>query len=602
MARAKVRKARDHNELYAQVSAKRLMADVEAIARWVRLSGTPEELESFTYAQGQLRAAGCKTQLILHDAYISLPGPAALSVRPAGGDGFTPPCITHSFAAPTGPDGLEAPAVYAGAGAPADLTAAHASGRIAVIDGLATPARVQAAQAAGVVGLVCLNRDPYVHEMIVSTIWGSPPLDAVSRLPRVPVVSVAQRDGDRLREIVRRGGARLTITAQVDTRWRTTPLLIADLPGAVEDTFVLMSGHLDSWHRGAMDNGTANATMLEVARVLARTTRYRGVRFAFWSGHSHGRYSGSTWYVDHHWDELNARCVAHVNIDSVGARGAEINRHAFAMPETRGIADRVIAELIGERFEGGRVGRMGDQSFVGVGVPSLLMDLSEPPAGSPGVSRDFNLPTGGGGGLPWWWHTTEDLPDKIDPSLLERDCKIYVGIVHTLCSEPVLPLDCEATARDWLAKLRPLRSPAGGHVDLGPTIAAARRLVAATAALGRAARSLRGARDRQAVRAINAALMKLGRTLIPIGYTQIGRFDHDPALEQPDVPLLGAVRALAGVRSDDARHLAVRAVRGLNAVRFALNQAAEIAESAVREARQARRRPRARPAPRSRTR
>ena len=34
-------------DLYAQVNAKRLMADVEAIARWVRLSGTPEEMQSF---------------------------------------------------------------------------------------------------------------------------------------------------------------------------------------------------------------------------------------------------------------------------------------------------------------------------------------------------------------------------------------------------------------------------------------------------------------------------------------------------------------------------------------------------------------------------
>ena len=577
-----------HDGLYDRVSAKRLMADVEAIARWVRLSGTPDELEAFKYVQRQLRAAGCKTQLILHDAYISLPGRASLAVMLPGGGASAVPCVTHSFAASTGPDGLEAPAMYAGTGSPADLNAARVAGRIAVIDGLATPDRVHAGQGVGTAGLVFLNRDPLVHEMIVSPVWGSPTLEATSRLPRIPVVSVAQKEGDRLREMGKAGGVRLRITTEVDTRWRKTPLLIADLAGAVEDTFVMFAGHIDSWHRGAMDNGTANATMLEVARGLAKAKRYRGVRFAFWSGHSHGRYSGSTWYADHHWDELNARCVAHVNVDSVGGRGAVINRHAYAMPETSGVADQVIKALAGERFEGGRVGRAGDQSFLGVGVPSLLMSLTEQPSDSPEASRDFNIRTGGAtGGLGWWWHTTDDTPDKIDPATLERDCRIYLGIVHALCTEPVLPLDYEATAKEWLTKLQSLRKAAGRHVELDPTIAAARRLVTAAQALGRAARRLRASSNRKASRTVNRGLMALGRALIPIGYTRTGRFDHDAALEQHDAPLLAAVRDLGSATGDATRHLAVRAVRDLNAVRASLTQAAEIAERAARQARQA---------------
>ncbi len=588
------------NAPYEPVRPERLMADVEAIARWVRLSGTPDELEAFKYVRRRLRAAGCTTRLILHDAYISLPGRASLAVRPAGGSGGNRDgavaCVTHSFSAPTGPDGLEAPAVYAGSGSPADLSAARPdvqgastlAGRIAVIDGLATPDRVHAAQAAGAAGLVFLNRDPLVHEMIVSPVWGSPTPDGVNRLPRLPVVSVARGDGDRLRGLVQAGGARLRITAEVDTRWRKTPLLIADLAGAVENTFVLMAGHIDSWHRGAMDNGTANATMLEVARVLARAKRYRGVRFAFWSGHSHGRYSGSTWYADHYWHELHARCVAHVNVDSVGGRGAVINRHAYAMPETRGVADQVINALAGGHFTGGRVGRAGDQSFLGVGIPSLLMSLSEQPAVSPEASRDFNIRTGGAtGGLGWWWHTTDDLPDKIDPAALERDCRIYLGIMHAFCASPVLPLDYIATATEWSRTLQALRGGAGRYVDLRPVIGEARRLVAATRSLARTARSLR-ASNRHAARAVNEGLMALGRALIPIGYTQTGRFDHDPALEQRDVPLLAAVRALAGARDDAARHLAVRATRDLNAVTFALAQAADRAEAAAREARRTR--------------
>jgi hypothetical protein len=572
--------ARSAGAPYDQVNPARLMADVQALAKWVRLSGTSEELESFRYAQQQLRAAGCRTQLLLHDAYISLPGPAALRLTPAGGGaGSAVACVTHSFAASTGPDGLEAPAVY---GATAADLGTRAAGRIGVLDGLAGPAQVQAGQAAGAVGLVFLNRDPHVHEMIVSTVWGSPPPDGLGRMPRIPVVSVAGRAADRLREAVRAGGARLRITASVDTGWRKTPVLIGDLPGAVEDTFVLFAGHLDSWHRGAMDNGTANATMLEVARVMRRVRRYRGIRFAFWSGHSHGRYSGSTWYADHHWDDLNSRCVAHVNVDSVGGRGAVINRHAYAMPETRGVIADAVKAVVGEGFEGGRVNRMGDQSFLGIGVPSLLMDISEQKGDAPEASRDFSAFSGGGtGGLGWWWHTTEDLPDKIDPALLERDCKIYVGIIHTLCTSPVLPLDYQATAREWLQSLTAVRRAADHGVDLRPTVAAARRLVRAAGALERRARAVRARPDRAAERRLNAALMALGRALIPVDHTRSGRFDHDPAFGHPQPPHLAAARALAAASGEDAKHLAVRAVRDLNAIRHALREAAQIAEDAT---------------------
>ncbi|MGQ0571892.1 MAG: M28 family peptidase [Armatimonadota bacterium] len=573
------RDAGDHR-LYDQVSVKRLMADVEALSQWVRLSGTPEELAAFKYVQRQLRRAGCTTKLILHDAFISLPGPASSKVTPADGDAFTMPCVTHSFAASTGPDGLEASAVYGGSGTPAHLAAAGPAGRIAVIDGLASPDRVRAGEAAGASGLIFLNRDPLVHEMITSPVWGSPTPADVPRLPHLPVVSVAAAEGDRLREMVRASAVRLRISAQVDTGWRKTPLLIADLPGSVENTFVMFAGHIDSWHRGAMDNGTANATMLEVARVMAGQGRYRGIRFAFWSGHSHGRYSGSTWYADNHWDDLDARCVVHVNVDSVGAQGAVINRHAYSMPETSGVADRVIRALVNERFEGGRVGRAGDQSFLGVGVPSLLMSLSEMPPHSPHASRDFNISTGGAtGGLGWWWHTTDDLPDKIDPAVLERDCRIYLGIIHAFSTEPVIPLDYGATARQWLRTLTAL--PRGArHMDLRPVLVEARRLVEATETLERALRALRAKPERRAVARTNAALMALGRTLVPIGYTQTGRFGHDPALEQRDVPLLAAARELATASGDEVKHLTVRAVRDLNAVRFALARAADVAEGA----------------------
>jgi len=93
----------------------------------------------------------------------------------------------------------------------------------------------------------------------------------------------------------------VSVSTSLDTGWRRIPVLVAEIPGnRVPDEFVLLHGHLDSWHVGVGDNATGDATMLELARVFwqHRDDLTRTVRIAWWSGHSHGRYAGSTWYAD----------------------------------------------------------------------------------------------------------------------------------------------------------------------------------------------------------------------------------------------------------------------------------------------------------------
>src|SRR2546429_5869908 len=100
-----------------------------------------------------------------------------------------------------------------------------------------------------------------------------------------------------------------------------------------------------------MDNAAANATMLEVARLLGgRADRLRGgPRVAFWSGPSHGRYAGSAWYADHAWSELHRRCVLHLNADSTGARGATDYSTLHATEDAQLFAEAVVRDLTGDR-------------------------------------------------------------------------------------------------------------------------------------------------------------------------------------------------------------------------------------------------------------
>jgi carboxypeptidase Q len=79
---------------------------------------------------------------------------------------------------------------------------------------------------------------------------------------------------------------------------------IADLPGSdLADQFVMVGGHLDSWHTGtgATDNGGNCAIVMEALRIIkdAGLQPRRTIRAALWSGEEQG-YMGSRDYVESH--------------------------------------------------------------------------------------------------------------------------------------------------------------------------------------------------------------------------------------------------------------------------------------------------------------
>ncbi|HET8629206.1 MAG TPA: M28 family peptidase, partial [Thermomicrobiales bacterium] len=344
------------DELRQAVSLDRLQRHNAEIAKGVRLSGSPAEAAAFDYIGDECRAYGLEVRPHTVDACVSLPGPASLAV--VAPESRVLPCITHSASRPTRTAGLTAPLVYAGAGTAADYERVDARGKIALVEGLAGPPKAVAADAAGVAGIVCVNPSG-LHEMTVSPVWGTPTPETAAYIPKVVAVSVRREDGDALKVLLARGPVSVRLKAAVDTGWRPIPALTAEIPGATDDRFVLLSGHVDSWHYGAMDNASANATMLEVGRVLGehRDRLRRGLRLAFWSGHSHARYAASAWYADAFWADLRERCVCHVNAESTGGIGADDLASAGCMAETWQFAAGPIRDIAGQELRYRRMTR-----------------------------------------------------------------------------------------------------------------------------------------------------------------------------------------------------------------------------------------------------
>jgi len=557
-------------ELAAGVSATSLMEHVRTIGAWERESGSPGEAQAYDYIERTLKSYGVEVERREIEAYISLPLEGRLLLP----DGGAIEGLTHSFS--TSVEALDAEVVDVGDGRPEDL--ARAAGKIALVRGLAAPGRAWAAQQAGTLGQIFVLMD-HLHNMIVTTVWGTPSPETASRIPATPCLSILGADGERLRALLARGPLRVTMRTRVRTGWMPIPHLVGELAGRRENRFVLLSGHVDSWHYGAMDNGAANATMLEVARLLAgrRDALGRGIRFAFWSGHSHGRYAGSSWYADHAWRELHQRCILHLNVDSTGARGATDYSVLHATEDAQRFAERVVADVTGQRSRGRRFSRAGDQSFWGAGVPSAFMSLSGLPKQDTELSRAMERLVGSAG-FPWWWHTKDDTVDKIDADVLALDTRVYLASALRWLNAPVLPLDHRPAAQSLLAELETLQAVAGARFDLSPALDAARALVER---LERVAALLSSVEARTAqLDAINRGLMRLSRVLVPLAYTRGDRFTHDLALPLPPLAGLQPARSLAALDAEGDAFKFARAalVRERNRSVHALDSAASVAD------------------------
>ena len=556
-------------EASGAVSAKELMRHCAEFAKRVKLSGTPEELESFRYLKSCLELYGYRAELLSHDAYISLPGPSRVEA-----DGRELTSITHSFSLPTPEGGLKAELIDLGEGSAAAFARADCRGKIVLVEGIASPAVAAHAKQAGAMGQLHVSPHEHLHEMCISPVWGSPSDETLAQMPSTVACTISKADGEALRARLAAGGKlEAVLHAKVDTGWRKTPLLVAELDGpqGKDGPFVLLSGHHDTWYFGVMDNGSANATMLEAARLLAerRAGWRRGLRVCFWSGHSHGRYSGSAWYVDRNFDELDRRCVAHVNVDSTGGIGADVLTENGVVAELVGLAREMTLAETGQRHEGRRPSRSSDQSFWGIGIPSMYGTVSHQP---PGPVKMRNP-------LGWWWHTPHDLIDKIDEEFLVRDTRVVVATLARLLNDPILPLDHAAHASALIEELTAI----AGKLERGFAIESLLEAAESLRNKARAVAALEGVNEPARLDRINAALMRVSRALMPLDYTEGDRFTHDPALPQPAWPSLQKLRDLAAEKpgSDQARFLAVSAARARNRVLLALREAARALDEAL---------------------
>ncbi len=531
-----------------------------------RTSGKDGERRAAEYLAKKLTDYGIRHTVHQARLYMSWPVTAEIAAVP-GSSPIAIKGVAPAFGASTPPGGLAADVIFLAANQP---PGPEARGKIVVASGGGvSPDRTLAVQRAGAVGLVQIDEGEIVHEMIATTIWGTPTTESAARLPAIPIVGIRKSEGERLRAA---NPVTLRLTTRVEQGWATAPLVVADVPGRSAD-FLLVATHIDAWYRGMTDTAGTNASILEMARVVQQQQPKleRGVRFAWWPGHSFGRYAGSTWYVDRFWPDLDQHGVAYTNLDGAGRRGSRMD--AVSAGGWPGIAEfsREFARVLTGKTPDGpgrpgpfRPGRDSDSTFQGLGIPEFFIGIPGPPRGHPDVERMGRIS---------YWHTAEDTLDKIDPRALLLDTQYRVAQLFALATVTNLPLRIAPIATAFVEALDAVSAVAGAHVDLTPTRRAAATLVDAAGRLDAMPRPS----DSQRSAAMNALVVRLTHRLNSTLYTRAGRFDQDPAASMPILPLLARARELPQLprESDAYGFLETELLRGRNAVEAALTESAQ---------------------------
>ncbi len=569
----------------AAVSADRLQEHLEVFSKLFRDSGSEDEWKAARYVVEHLQGYGVEAEILAFDSLISWPLEGRLAILDEAGNEVEEITVrTRSFGAQTPPGGIVADLAFVPFQAPqkgemifshravaGDYTGLDVAGKF-VLTADGGPDGIFRAQQRGAAGHIHIwpSDEDVVHEMISTSVWGTPTPDSAGRLPAIPVLGVKQRDGQALAERLAQGGLRARLESNVKTEWMNVPLATGYIPGAGSDDFLLVGAHIDSWYEGVTDNATGDVALLEMARVLAtvRDELRCGVCFCWWPGHSTGRYSGSTWYADHAFDELRAHALGYLNIDSPGVRGSELWDCRYNMGEIEHITGAVVRELSGQEPNIRRPLRAGDQSFLGVGLPSLgafrMLPVDHP---------DRKAVGGCGGG--YWWHSPEDTLDKADAAILAQDVQVYLAITLRMCAPEVIPYRFAASAQDFLDHLAAAQQAAGEHLDLRAPLAAAERFKIAAERLADTQPADPSAR--------NAGLKRIARIVNPALLTVNGPYEMDPALQMPVLPGLTAASELARLQpaTNEFGFLQTKLVRQRNRVHDALLQACEVAEGLI---------------------
>ncbi len=581
-------------KVLGDISKERFWKDVEWFtAKGEKLSGTPPNEASVDYILGSLKNTGLAAKASEFQAWLGFPNlfEAEVKIMEPGEKALN--CVALAQCASGAAEGE---LVYVGGGGLSDYNEVNARNKIVLVDFSKSPARPWKNYIAGVlkgaVGLIVIShRGPKraLNRGTVKSVWGNPIPENIDHIGRIPAVNISREDGDYLQGLLDKGPVRVTMKADGLRGFYRTRQPMTRVEGR-GTSFVLLGSHMDAWGAAGSCNALGCASTLEAARIFEKNHSLlrRGVEMVWFQGHETGIMTGSSWYLDTYWDNLNTNCVAYLNNDTTNMIHSTLYT-ADADPVLRDFIASTVRELAEEEGAGFKEPapkympyKYGDQSFYGVGIPSVRVQMAFTPEGREKV--------GDGGG--WWYHSEYDTLDKCDPETMYMAEKAQTLVILRLCTLSVLPYRVERLA-DWtIEALTEIDGLAGGTLSLDELKEEALLFKEKSSALDEATSRLTEISQKgdsslgDKIEAANRGMMKLSRIMNPVNYTLRGRYDQDyygAEYVQP-IPILRPVAELARLNPDaiEYKTLRTKLMRARNKVMDTLQEAVFITEHTIK--------------------
>ena len=512
--------------------------DLQSIALDDRSTGAPGENRAIDYLAGELKRSGIAATVYPFSALVSFPLKASLSVdgKPVG------EALTYSFSSTTPPQGVTGRLYVAERELPANCR-----GMIVLVDSWPFAEVSRQIEHCGALGAVFTSHTGGLVNFIASPVWGTPSSSNIATLPRLPGVTLRRVDFLALATKARTTPIRATLFAAASRERRTLRLLIATVVGERPE-FVMMGAHIDAWQSGATDNGVADAMMLSFARAMhAGPKPHRTVLFAWWPGHSQGRYAGSAWFADAQWARLDRYGVAYLNEDVLGSRDAT-QFSIDATAEISSAATQTLHQALGIHPDVEPPSRSADESFLGIGLPSAY------------IVHDS------GHGPSDWWHDASDTLDKVSMPVVSEEYHAISAFLISLVQTSPLPLRFTPLAEQIDSRLQALQHSAGDRFSLRPAITAAK-------AFKTEARRVDELLAERRQDLSDQPLLAIPRLLNPIVYTKGDRFVPDEAVALPLIPSLEPASRLVSLDAEQLALTRVDLVRAQNRIVDALERA-----------------------------
>lgn len=573
--------------LLEEINLEAPKAILERFSTLIRESGSEDEKIAADFLTDFLTKWEIPHQVHNPELYLSIPKKSYLKVTAPTEKEYR--VKSPSFSVITGDEAVSGELLYISTGYAKGINdifgtkvqgdLGNLKGKIVLTEGYPMPGKVQEFADMGATAIMFISPGNNIHEGICTTIWGAPDLDNVNNEPKIPVLAINKPDGNELIELSKREKVTLEFKTFLEKGWFNCPVIDIFIEGTEEpEKYVLLHGHLDSWHEGIGDNATGNAALIEMARILYknRSKLKRSVRIAVWTGHSTGRYAGSTWFVDQFGLDLEKNCIASVNCDSPGCRWATSYEYMMWMSEVDEFCKGVVKDAVNQPSVGKRPLRAGDYSFNNIGITSFFMLSSSIPEDV--LKEKGYYPVGGCGGN-IEWHTEEDLMHVADLDILVKDIKVYLTGVMRAANAPIHPFDFTRTADEFTETIQTYQDAAGTHFDFTPALDEVAALREDLAAFYQKVSKLQESDiSTPEVKQANKVIGKLARILIPINFTKRGKFWHDSALNVPALPDIAP--ALNFAQTEEGTHqykvLKTHLTRGQNRVIWALQEAREV--------------------------